>query len=449
MPAGHLLSIEKRLASLSDALDKKTDKYLSAFKKREEKLYRKLARKDSTKAAQLLQQSKEKYARLEQTLKGEQKFNKYLPFLDTLKTSLQFLEQNKELIQKTKGGSEQLARTLGKVEGLEASLSKGEVIQQFLGERQKQLKEQLSGLPFSKDLKKLHKQAYYYKVQVEEYKAALKDPKKLERKALQLLAQNKAFQSFMRKNSQLASMFRLPSIGDPLDPAPSLQGLQTTSQVTSLIQSRFGSDPAATQQIRDNMQGAQAQLSALKSKAQSLQSGSFGNSSGDLEQPDFKPNGQKTKSFLKRIELGTNVQSQRAQWSFPVTTDFGLSLGYKFNDKSILGVGGSYKVGWGRGWQQLKVTHQGVGIRSFIDYQIKGGFYLSGGYEQNFRSEIKAIEELKDQSAWQSSGLLGVNKKYKVSRKVKGQMQLLWDFLSYQQVPRTQAVLFRIGYNLK
>jgi hypothetical protein len=112
-------------------------------------------------------------------------------------------------------------------------------------------------------------------------------------------------------------------------------------------------------------------------------------------------------------------------------------------------VGASYRVGWGRGWNNLRLTHEGVGLRSYVDMKLKGSLYLSGGYEQNYRTSFQSIQQLKDYSAWQSSGLLGLSKKYRVSKKVKGDMKLLWDFLSYQQIPKTQAVLFRIGFNLK
>jgi hypothetical protein len=52
---------------------------------------------------------------------------------------------------------------------------------------------------------------------------------------------------------------------------------------------------------------------------------------------------------------------------------------------------------------------------------------------------------------WQQSGLLGLSKVFDVKSKFfkKTKLQLLWDFLSYQQVPKTQAVLFRIEYGFK
>jgi hypothetical protein len=53
---------------------------------------------------------------------------------------------------------------------------------------------------------------------------------------------------------------------------------------------------------------------------------------------------------------------------------------------------------------------------------------------------------LKDYNAWQRSALIGVSKKYKISKKVKGEMKLLYDFLANQHLPVSQPVLFRLGY---
>jgi hypothetical protein len=49
---------------------------------------------------------------------------------------------------------------------------------------------------------------------------------------------------------------------------------------------------------------------------------------------------------------------------------------------------------------------------------------------------------------WTRSGLIGLSKTVSMKSRVfkKAQLQLLWDFLSYQQVPQTQPLVFRIGY---
>ena len=85
----------------------------------------------------------------------------------------------------------------------------------------------------------MNKTLYYYQAQVAEYKTLLKDHKKAARKGLALLKKTKLFQDFTRRNSQLASLFRLP--GDPNDPnaAASFAGLQTRAQVNGLIQQQI------------------------------------------------------------------------------------------------------------------------------------------------------------------------------------------------------------------
>ena len=41
------------------------------------------------------------------------------------------------------------------------------------------------------------------------------------------------------------------------------------------------------------------------------------------------------------------------------------------------------------------ITHQGIGLRSYVDWQLKKQFYLSGGYEMNYNAAFKNIQQLK------------------------------------------------------
>ncbi|MBL0357869.1 MAG: hypothetical protein IPP72_13720 [Chitinophagaceae bacterium] len=77
------------------------------------------------------------------------------------------------------------------------------------------------------------------------------------------------------------------------------------------------------------------------------------------------------------------IYKRKATSYFPVTSDIAVSVGYKLNDKSVIGIGASFKLGFGRGWDNIKLSSQGLGLRSFIDWKLKGSFYISGGYEQN------------------------------------------------------------------
>ena len=448
LPSKYLSVVSSKASGLESRLDKKTNKAMQQMMNQEAKVNKKLAKIDSLKAKEISGDAKQKYKELEQKLQHGTSLKQYIPSLDSLSTSLKFIQQNQELISKTKEAQRKLKDALGKVNGLENQFQKAEEIKKFLKERKEFLKEQLSKLGFARQLKKINKQVYYYSEQIAEYKTILKDQKKAERKALELLSKTKFFQDFMRKNSMLASLFRLP--GDPNDPVyiASLAGLQTRVQVNNLIQQQVAAGgPNGQQQFQQSMQAAQTQLNQLKNKINQF----GGGSSDDIMPEGFKPNDQKTKSFLKRLEYGTNVQTQRATNFFPVTSDIGLSLGYKLNDKSIIGIGASYKLGLGRGWNNIRFTQEGAGLRSYIDWKLKKGFWLSGGYEMNYRTLFNSIDQLKDYSAWQQSGLLGLSKVLPMKSKLfkKTKLQLLWDCLSYHQKPRTQSIIFRIGYNFK
>ena len=442
LPDKFFSSLDKKTSSIEQKLTKQTNKYVDKLQRRENKLKKKLWKKDSALAKQLFDGVDEQYNKLKNLSGNVSKYQSvYSGHLDSLSTALNFLKgQN---IQSNPA----LDKTLTQYKELQSKLNASDQVKKYLNQRQQLLKEQFQKLGMVKELKQFRKQVYYYQAQVKEYKQLFEDPNKLETKVMELVMKVPQFRDFFAKNSMLGSLFALPN-SNATNSVASLAGLQTRAMVNQSLVNQFGSSAAVTQQLQQNVQSAQGQLNALKNKLSSYSTGSYGNAAeGDI--PGFKPNTQKTKSFLQRIEYGGNIQSQKARYFFPVTSDIGLSLGYKLNDKSSIGVGASYKLGWGSNWNNINISHQGVGLRSYLDWKIKGSFYFSGGYEQNYRSMISSIDQLRDYSTWQTSGLIGVSKKYKISKKMKGEMKILWDFMSYQQVPKAQPILFRIGYSLK
>jgi hypothetical protein len=190
------------------------------------------------------------------------------------------------------------------------------------------------------------------------------------------------------------------------------------------------------------MQLAQSKLNSLKQ-----QLAQYGSSGAGMDLPaGFQPNGQKTKTFLKRIEYGVNVQFAQSSYAFPATANLGLTLGYKINDKSTIGVGGSYMAGMGTGWGDIAFSNQGVGLRSYMDWKIKKSYYVTGGYEENYMTQFSSIAELRNVSAWQKSALIGLERKYKISSKLTGNVQVLFDALYRQEIPQGQAIKCRVGY---
>ncbi len=449
-------SVEKKLSRLKERIVSKSEKTLQRLQRQEEGIYEKqLATKDSLQARSKHEEIQNKYKTLEEELKNSSRnppstIRLYIPHLDSLNSAFKFMYQN--------NATEDLKEALSKIESFNDKLQQAQKIKDFIRERREVLQQELEGLGAVKQLKQFNKEVYYYSEQLKEYKQIINDPGKIERKAIGLLSKTKVFQDFMRRNSMLASLFRLP--GDPSDPdyTASLTGLQTRVQVNNLIRQQIASGGLNAQaQFQQGIEQVQSQMQQLKTKLMQFGKGN----SDDIMPEEFKPNSQKIRSFLKRLEFGTNIQAQRSTNFFPATTDLGLSVGYKLNDKSIIGVGASYKVGLGRGWNDMELSSQGVGLRSYVDWKLPspfggagGGLWISGGYEMNYRSKLRGIRIPspfgggQEGAAWQQSGLLGLSKVFDMKNKYfrKTKLQLLWDFLSYRQVPRTQPVAFRIGY---
>jgi hypothetical protein len=199
------------------------------------------------------------------------------------------------------------------------------------------------------------------------------------------------------------------------------------------------------------MDAAQSQLNQLKDK---LSKFSNGGGSSDMTMPDFKPNDQKTKSFLQRLEYGFNIQNEPGQSYLPATSNIALTLGYKLSDDKRVGIGTSYIMGWGE-LKHIRLSSEGVGLRSYLEIKSpvksKGmffnGLWLTGGFEYNYLSSFRSLRELHDNvDVWQQSALVGLSKKYKVGNK-EGNMQVLYDFLHNRQAPSGTAIKFRLGYS--
>jgi hypothetical protein len=451
LPQNYLQTLSSKSEKYYNAVTSKTEKTLERLAKWEGKIKtilektspetaQRLFGNDQLTFASLLQKYKEGKAAAE-NYRGQ--FNEYR---DKVNTTLKYLDDKKE--QLNNSVVKPLQEAKAKTAKLNEQLKNTEAVQQFIKERKKQLMDQaIQYLGKSKYLQKISKESYYYVETLRNYKEIFSDPKKTEELAVKLLNKIPGFSEFLRKNSMLASLFRSAD-SPPLGGAGggALAGLQTRAQVNNLIQQQItAGGPNAQQQFQQNMQAAQAQLNELKNKI--LKAG--GGSSDDAMPDGFKPNNQKSKTFFQRLEYGTTVQSQKGNSYWPNSTDLGMTLGYKLNDKSVIGIGASYKVGLGRGINHIRFTSEGAGLRSYIDWKIKGSFWISGGYEQNYRTAFSCIEALRDQNAWQKSGLIGISKKISLKTKFLKQtnVRLYWDFLSYQQVPRTQPVVFRVGYN--
>jgi len=450
-PEKYISKVSNKVDEVDKKLSKQTLKLLKKFKKQEAKLLKMLGEKDSTQSKDAITYSTQKIEKLQDEFvnmpdKVITKFKgEYNAYIDTLKTSFKFLqEKGNNLVGKSKVVTDKLKQATSKINVLDGKLQKTEEIKKYLRERKNYLRQQLEKYGMAKELRKIEKATYYYGEYIKEYKEILSDRKKLERKAMALLYSTPIFKKFVSENSILAGLFKLPgtNTGNNIVNA-SYTAIQTRANVNSLMQASVATGgPNAITLVKQQIQAGQAELSLLKDKI-----AKYGSS--DAEIPSFKPNSQKTKSILKRLEYGANIQYGKSNQFMPTTSDIALSLGYKINDKSSAGIGISYKMGLGTGWNNIQLSSQGIGLRSYIDWKIKGNFYVSGGYEQNYNSQFKNINQLKQYTSWQSTGLIGISKKLKIKGNKSSKISVMYDFLSNTHIPATQPFVFRTGFNFK
>ena len=436
-------------------MTQQTQKYLQKMARQEDKLRKKLFKQDSAAALRVfgnnpldynalltkLQSAGSKAGGVATTAGGV-----YMPYMDSIKTSLKFLQQNQGILANGAQWQGSVNSSLTQVNQLQNKMQVTQYIQQQISQHKAALTQALghyTHLPggVQSAYQGYSAQAYYYSAQMKSYSDQFSSPDQLTQKALSVLNQSPNFQSFMTTHSDLSSFFSLP--GGGMNGSQALAGLQTKSGIQQQVQAAVTSGGSNGQAaIQSNMQTAKAKLQALKDKV--MQAGG-GNSATAV--PDFRPNTQKTKTLWGRLQYGVNMQSLPSSYVFPATSTFGASVAYKLNDRNMVGLGAAYLMGWGKDIQHIAITGQGASLRSFFQMKIKGTWSAYAGFEYNYQQIIYSVSQISNLNYWTKSGLIGITKQYHVSSKVKGELQLLYDVLAAGQLPRTAPLVFRVGYN--
>jgi hypothetical protein len=455
VPLKFIKQTNEKIDKYSNRLTSKTEKTLEKLAKLENRIHKLLEKNSPETVQKLFGEGRETFASMLAKIKEgksllENYKAKYDEYSDKLSTNISFIETQKQELNKKY--IEPLQKAKEKITQLEKDVAETETAERLIKERTKLLlQEAYKVLGKNKLLNKIGAENYYFGESIRNYKEIFQDSKKAEKLAFDILNKIPAAKEFLHKNSMLVSLFGIQS---PAANGASLAGLQTRASVNSLIQGRIAaSGPNAAAQISANMQAAEAELSKLKDKI--VKAGSSSTVEGEEGMPSFKKSEVKSKTFKQRLELGSNFQFGRPNRYASSQADVGMSVGYKLNDQSLIGLGFSYKLNYGS-INNFYVAHGGVGLRSFMDWKLKKQFFVSGGLEINYNNSFKNFSELRNANgtsgignSWQSSGLIGLSKKINMKTKwVKGtKLSLLYDMLYNTHVVPTQPVVFRIGYN--
>jgi hypothetical protein len=433
-PEKYLSNITERADAVNNAVNKQTDQAISRLYATENRIKSKLTSTQAG-ASELLQSLPNNEAAFKKSVLDKLPALSGAPITDDSQLStLNFLQRNNSLLE---GAGSKLSKATQSFQAMDDQFVQAEQVRQYIYQQYDLLKNQLASVTaVSSELKALQNEMYYYKQHLNEYKEMWNDKSKAEQKAVQFLSKIPAYNTFLEHNSALAKLFALPI---NFNSTRTVDGLQTQSQVQNLIQRSIGSDPQAHSMISSQIDQATAKLRNLKDQCPGLDNAA--------EMPAERPNPMKVKTIWHRFEPGFNLQFERSTNYFPAVADIATQLAYLLPNGSI-GLGLSYKLGLGTGWDKIGFSQQGIGLRSFLDWKIKGTIYANGGYEENYVSVLKMANNLNSQSIWQKSALVGISKKYKINEKLKGNIMLLYDFLASSQIPKTNSIKVRIGYLL-
>ncbi len=428
-------ALQQKSEKWEQDLQKAGLQHLRRMKAGEQKLKARLIKQDPALAVLLFADADSRYATWKKQLTDEAAVvprmqQHYIARLDSLQTAMDFLKES--------AGFESGMPV--KIRSLQHSFDQGEMVRELMEKRSVYLQQQLKKWGHFKDVNRLQGQVVRYREQMQRYRQAITSPSRIEEEVLKVLRKTPRFTSFFETHSMLAGLFPQHAGASP---AQGAAGAQSREAVMQSIAQKAVSPEQVQKALTQQVGSASSLMDRFR---RSLVRSGRGD---EINMPVLVPQDSKRSRFADRFEVGTNLQTTKSNRFFPSTTDVGLSLGYRVNTKSIVGIGASYKMGWGGDLRHVQVSSQGAGMRTFIDYKWKGGIWLTGGAEMNYRARFTDFDVLRDYTAWQKSALFGISKKYQVSSKVKGNAQLLYDALWKLQVPRTQPILFRVGYQLK
>jgi hypothetical protein len=383
-----------------------------------------------------IERAKAYYQRLLSRIKlpstGEGIAREYLPKMDSLLTSAAFL--------KSITGDGRLNDLSNRLSTLQSSYHEAATIQKELTSRLQNLMDRYKGKLPIKEIQRIKQASQTAKAQIQEFKNLMENPTPKVESLIDRAVQQQGFEGFFMQHAELSKLFRSPSLNignNTPDP-----GLQTVAQLEKHIQDKFGSSGKSL--LAKQQQTGQQAVSGVQADMLNtiLGKGINGNTENQVNTESVKP-------ASKRLSFATDIKSQRSNGWIPAFSEIGINVGYRLSPRFISGLGIAGRVGWGKSLNDFKVSMEGIGLRSFIDYKIKGGFYATGGFEAVYDPVPDPQSRVTSFPQWQKNGLIGIKKGFRIKNGfIKGaSMKLMWNYLSYTQRGVVQPFDFRMGYD--
>ena len=355
--------------------------------------------------------------------------------IDSLKGIKKFCEDKAHVTGEGKGnGLEAYDDRLAKLKNEQA---KQNSINELIQQRTNALKN-LSGNSKTKvkGLTGIQKQVFYSKGKMTAFTQISDEPHKAEEKALEFLQGQEGFEDYLKGDNGMQGL-----AGKSPQQLNSM-GIQTRAMVENQLKERFGNNLSGLgnnmnsqiKQFDKHTKSIQKAKSTVRSAKQTRRSIS---KYRNLQKPAFKINPMRSLPLSKRIEKQFNYQTTRpTPAGAPAIFHLSGMLGFKHTPSLTYGAGIATATGLGQSWSTVKFTFEGIGLRTFAEWKWQYGFGAYAGYERMYKQaaftskqETTPTPNLSPHNTrtYNESILIGITKTYRINDKWNGGIQVLYD----------------------
>lgn len=149
--------------------------------------------------------------------------------------------------------------------------------------------------------------------------------------------------------------------------------------------------------------------------------------------------------WSKKLFVGLTWQLEKQE---KFSLDLSPQLYYKLFKSYSFGFGGSYRIGAEDDFSEFYGNEQVYGWKAFNQLHVKKGFFLRIEYER-LRTSVPTTPMASETYRTWVDGLYGaIVKDYDISKKVKGNIQVLYNFIYEQNhTPFAKKAMVRVGIN--
>jgi hypothetical protein len=443
----------------SKRLERTQTSLLKKLKQKEERMAHRLKRTDSVGYGRLQAQSLSFDSILQlsrhpdsatlaaKAIKGGQKS------IDSLKGIYQFIQGKAGGLARTNvsegnGFSQQL-------DDLKRRLAYQQYISELTQEHTKNLENIAGG---KHGITGIQKELFYAKSKITEWKKLADEPSKAEELALEYLQGTKGFDGAMK-----SAMSNRP--GNSMSSATSAEdleamGFQTKRMMNEALKKTFGNNLSAVQgNIGKDVKQWQDQATSLQKDLN--ETGQNLKGIRHTARPQFIVNPMRGMPLLKRIERQYSFSSQRSNTltdgtKRPAILSLSASVAYKYRPKLSSGIGIAGDMGLGENWSWIRFSFEGIGVRTFINWELIYGIGAYAGLERTYKLSALNIADNDPSNAsgsvrngqnYRDAILIGASKRYKINSKWNGQIQVLYDAFWKDNNLRSPLVIRFININ--